>query len=215
LNIALFNELAVIFDRMNIRSSDVFDAAATKWNFHRYYPGLVGGHCIPVDPYYMTYASSELGYDARVVLAGRDMNERMAEFIADKISGLIRSITGAQAKSSVLLLGLAFKPNVSDLRNSKVMALANLLLERDLILDVYDPVVQHRLPDGIEYRMLENPFLSNKAYDAVILAVPHDIFMDQKNRIVELVNSGGLVVDLVSGLNQSYVESFGKIYWSL
>ena len=75
LNIALFNEFAVIFDKMNIRSSDVFDAAATKWNFHRYHPGLVGGHCIPVDPYYMTYASSELGYDARLVLAGRDMNE--------------------------------------------------------------------------------------------------------------------------------------------
>ena len=215
LNIALFNELAVIFDRMDIRSADVFNAAATKWNFHRYQPGLVGGHCIPVDPYYLTHVSSELGYDARVVLAGRDVNEKMAEFIADKVSLLMRSNVEVQAKASVLLLGLAFKPNVSDLRNSKVMTLANLLLDRDFILDVYDPVVQHRLPDGIGYRMLENPFLSDKAYDAVILAVPHDIFMDQKNRIVDLVNPGGLVADLVSGLNPSDVESFGKIYWSL
>ncbi len=215
LNIALFNELAVIFDRMNIRSSDVFDAAATKWNFNRYHPGLVGGHCIPVDPYYMTYASSELGYDARVVLAGRDMNERMAEFIANKVSGLIRPVTGDQAKASVLLLGLAFKSNVSDLRNSKVMTLANLLLDRGLVVDVYDPFVQHPLPDGIDYQMLENPFSSDKEYDAVILAVSHDIFLNQKNRIVELVNPSGLVADLVSGLDRSQVESLGKTYWSL
>jgi UDP-N-acetyl-D-galactosamine dehydrogenase len=215
LNIALFNELAVIFDRMNIRSSDVFDAAATKWNFHRYYPGLVGGHCIPVDPYYMTYASSELGYDARVVLAGRDMNERMAEFIANKVSGLIRSIKGDQAKASVLLLGLAFKPNVSDLRNSKVMALADLLLDRNLVVDVYDPFVRHPSPDDIGYRILENPFSSDEEYDAVVLAVSHDIFLNQKNRIVELVNPSGLVADLVSGLDRSEVESFGKTYWSL
>ncbi len=215
LNIALFNELAVIFDRMNIRSSDVFDAAATKWNFHRYYPGLVGGHCIPVDPYYMTYASSELGYDARVVLAGRDINERMAEFIANKVSGLIRSIKGDQTKASVLLLGLAFKPNVSDLRNSKVMALADLLLDRGLIVDVYDPFVRHPFPDDIDYRILENPFSSDKEYDAVVLAVSHDIFLNQKNRIVELVNPGGLVADLVSGLDRSEVQSLGKTYWSL
>jgi len=215
LNIALFNEFAVIFDKMNIRSSDVFDAAATKWNFHRYHPGLVGGHCIPVDPYYMTYASSELGYDARLVLAGRDMNERMAEFIADKVFGLINSITGDQAKASVLLLGLAFKPNVSDSRNSKVMTLVNLLLDRDLIVDVYDPFVQHRLSGGIDYRMIENPLSSNKEYDAVILAVPHDIFLNHKNRIIELVTAGGLVVDLGTDLDQSAVESVGKTYWSL
>jgi len=215
LNIALVNELAVIFDRMNIRSSDVFDAAATKWNFHRYYPGLVGGHCIPVDPYYMTYASSELGYDARVVLAGRDINERMAEFIANRVSGLIRSIKGDQTKASILLLGLAFKPNVSDLRNSKVMALADLLLDRDLVVDVYDPFVRHPFPDDIDYRILENPFSSDKEYDAVVLAVSHDIFLNQKNRIVELVNPGGLVADLVSGLDRSEVQSLGKTYWSL
>lgn len=215
LNIALFNELAMIFDRMHIRSSDAFDAAATKWNFHRYQPGLVGGHCIPVDPYYLTYASAKLGYDARVVLAGRGVNEKMAEFIADKVSVLIRPNVGVQSKASVLLLGLAFKPNVSDVRNSKVMELANLLLGHDLDLDVYDPTVQHRLSDEIDYRMTENPFTSNKAYDAVILAVPHDIFMDQKNRIVELVSYHGLVVDLVSALDQSAVESAGRTYWSL
>ena len=108
LNIALFNELAMIFDRMDIRSADVFEAAATKWNFHRYQPGLVGGHCIPVDPYYLTYASSKLGYDAHVVLAGREVNERVAEFTANKILGLIRSATVGFSNPSILLLGVTF-----------------------------------------------------------------------------------------------------------
>ncbi|MEC9294069.1 MAG: nucleotide sugar dehydrogenase [Chloroflexota bacterium] len=215
LNIALFNELAVIFDRMEIRSSDVFDAAATKWNFHRYQPGLVGGHCIPVDPYYLTYASSKLGYEASVVLAGRNVNEKVAEFTADKVLSLISSGATDETNGSVLLLGVTFKPNVSDLRNSKAITLAGLLLKRNLTLDVYDPLAINRLPEDIGHRVIENPFISSKTYDAVVLAVPHDMFLDQKTHIVELVAPGGLVVDLASTLDQSAVESLGKIYWSL
>lgn len=217
LNIALFNELAMIFDRMDIRSADVFDAAATKWNFHRYQPGLVGGHCIPVDPYYLTYASSKLGYDAHVVLAGREVNERVAEFTANKVSALIRSIGIECSKASVLLLGATFKPNVSDLRNSKALTLAGLLLERNFTLEVYDPIAGDRFPQNIDvgHRLVDDPFITRKAYDAVILAVSHDVFLDQTTRIVELVNPGGLVVDLVSILNQSDIESYGRTYWSL
>ena len=179
-------------------SVDAFDAAATKWNFHRYQPGLVGGHCIPVDPYYLTYASSKLGYDARVVLAGREVNEQVAEFAADKVAELLRLSGNDQANVSVLLLGLTFKPNVSDLRNSKALTLAGLLLERNLTLDVYDPIAGDRFPEDIGCRLVEDPFISNKTYDAVVLVVPHDIFMVQKTCIVELANPGGLVVDLVS-----------------
>ena len=215
LNIALFNELAMIFDRMDIRSADVFEAAATKWNFHRYQPGLVGGHCIPVDPYYLTYASSKLGYDAHVVLAGREVNERVAEFTANKILGLIRSATVGFSNPSILLLGVTFKPNVSDLRNSKVLSLARLLLQRDLTLEVYDPIAGDQLPEDIGFRLLKDPFVANKTYDAVILTVPHDVFMVKKTCIVDLVNPGGLIVDLVSVLDQSEIEALGNIYWSL
>jgi len=215
LNIALFNELAMIFDRMDIRSADVFAAAATKWNFHRYQPGLVGGHCIPVDPYYLTYASSRLGYDAHVVLAGRDVNERVAEFTANKVSALTRSTGAGRSKPSVLLLGMTFKPNVSDLRNSKALTLSTLLVERNLAVDVYDPVAGDLFPEDIGCRLFEDPFISDKTYDVVILAVPHDVFMAKKTRVVDLVNPGGLIADLVSVLNQYEIESHGKIYWSL
>ena len=215
LNIALFNELAMIFDRMDIRSADVFDAAATKWNFHRYQPGLVGGHCIPVDPYYLTYASSKLGYDAHVVLAGRDVNERVAGFTANKVSVLTRSAALGSSKPSVLVLGMTFKPNVSDLRNSKALTLAKLLLEQNLAVQVYDPVAGEQFPEDIGLRLHEDPFISNKTYNAVILAVPHDVFMIKKTCIVDLVNPGGLLVDLPSILNQSEIESTGKVYWSL
>ena len=215
LNIALFNELAMIFDRMDIRSADVFDAAATKWNFHRYQPGLVGGHCIPVDPYYLTYASSKLGYDAHIVLAGRDVNERVAEFTANKVLTLISSAASSASKPSILLLGMTFKPNVSDLRNSKALTLSRLLFEQNLTVEFYDPVAADRFPEDIGCRLFEDPFISNKTYDAVILAVPHDVFMAKKTCIVDLVNPGGVIVDLVSALDQFDIESLGKIYWSL
>ncbi len=215
LNIALFNELAMIFDRMDIRSADVFEAAATKWNFHRYQPGLVGGHCIPVDPYYLTYASSKLGYDAHIVLAGRDVNERVAEFTANKVLTLINSAASGASKPSILLLGMTFKPNVSDLRNSKALTLSRLLLERNLTVEFYDPVAADRFPEDIGGRLFEDPFISNKTYDAVILAVSHDVFMAKKTCMVDLVNPGGVIVDLVSALDQFEIESLGKIYWSL
>ena len=215
LNIALFNELAMIFDKMGIRSVDAFDAAATKWNFHRYQPGLVGGHCIPVDPYYLTYASSKLGYDARVVLAGRDVNEQVAEFVADKVAELLRVSGNDQANVSVLLLGLTFKPNVSDLRNSKALTLAGLLVDQDLVLDIYDPVVQNQLPEGIGNKLHKDPFTSEKVSDAVILAVPHDIFIVRNDRIMDLVKPKGVVVDLLSALGRSEIESRGINYWSL
>ena len=215
LNIALFNELAMIFDRMGIRSSDVFDAASTKWNFHPYEPGLVGGHCIPVDPYYLTHASSKLGYDARVVLAGREVNERVPDFLADKVLTLIPSDTEGKSRPSILLLGLTFKPNVFDIRNSKALELADLLIERDVELEVYDPIGRISEPDGVDYRFVDDPFEFAKTYDAVIFAVSHDVLLERKDDIVNLVKMGGVVVDLVSALSQSDVELLGRTYWRL
>ena len=215
LNIALFNELAMIFDRMDIRSADAFDAAATKWNFHRYQPGLVGGHCIPVDPYYLTHAASELGFDARVVLAGREVNESVAEFTAGKISSLIEEAGGVPAEASVLMLGLTFKPNVSDIRNSKAMLLADLLVQRHSSVDVYEPVGVVPQEAGTGYNVVDDPFAAEKTYDVVVLAVPHDTVVAQKAHIGGLVKSGGLVVDLGSALDRADIESTSRTYWSL
>ena len=215
LNIALFNELAMIFDRMGIRSSDVFGAASTKWNFHPYEPGLVGGHCIPVDPYYLTHASSKLGYDASVVLAGREVNERVPDFLANKVLTLIPSSTRGKFSPSVLLLGLTFKPNVFDIRNSKALELADLLIERDVALEVYDPIGRISKKNSADYRFVDDPFEYSKTYDAVVFAVSHDVLLERKTDIVNLVKIGGLVVDLVSALDQSDIESYGRTYWSL
>jgi UDP-N-acetyl-D-galactosamine dehydrogenase len=215
LNIALFNELAMIFDRMDIRSADAFDAAATKWNFNRYQPGLVGGHCIPVDPYYLTHAASELGFDARVVLAGREVNESVAEFTAGKISSLIEEAGGVPAEASVLMLGLTFKPNVSDIRNSKAMLLADLLVQRHSSVDVYEPVGVVPQEAGTGYNVVDDPFAAEKTYDVVVLAVPHDTIVAQKAHIGGLVKSGGLVVDLGSALDRADIESTSRTYWSL
>ena len=215
LNIALFNELAMIFDRMGIRSSDVFDAASTKWNFHPYEPGLVGGHCIPVDPYYLTHASSKLGYDASVVLAGREVNERVPDFLANKVLTLIPSSTRGKFSPSVLLLGFTFKPNVFDIRNSKALELADLLIERDVTLEVYDPIGRISEKSSADYRFVDDPFEYSKTYDAVIFAVSHDVLLERKTDIVNLVKIGGVVVDLVSALSQFDIESQGRSYWSL
>ena len=140
-----------------------------------------------MDPYYLTYASSKLGYDARVVLAGRDVNERVPEFAAAKVAELLDSGRNDQSNVSVLFLGLTFKPNVSDLRNSKALTLAGLLVEHDLTLDIYDPFVQSQLPEGIGNKLQEDPFTLDRVYDAVILAVPHDIFMVQNNLFLKYI----------------------------
>ena len=110
---------------------------------------------------------------------------------------------------------MTFKPNVSDLRNSKALTLSRLLFEQNLTVEFYDPVAADRFPEDIGCRLFEDPFISNKTYDAVILAVPHDVFMAKKTCIVDLVNPGGVIVDLVSALDQFEIESLGKIYWSL
>jgi UDP-N-acetyl-D-galactosamine dehydrogenase len=215
LNIALFNELAMIFDRMDIRSADAFDAADTKWNFHRYQPGLVGGHCIPVDPYYLTHAASEIGFDARIVLAGREVNESVTEFAAGKISSLLEEAGAVPAEACVLILGLTFKPNVSDIRNSKAMMLAELLAQRHSGVDAYEPVglIPHDTVTG--YNIIDDPFVSEKTYDVVVLAVPHDTVVAQKANIGDLVEPGGLVVDLGSALDRVEIESDDRAYWSL
>ena len=173
-NISFVNELALIFDKMNIDTTDVIEAAATKWNFLKYKPGLVGGHCIGVDPYYLAHKAESLGYHPQVILSGRRVNDYMGMFVGNKVVKLMiqngKKIKGAKA----LILGITFKENCPDIRNSKVVDIYDELNQFGFSVDVYDP---HANAGDVyeEYRI----HLCNKlsTYDAIILAVSHDEFL--------------------------------------
>ena len=173
-NISFVNELALIFDRMNIDTMDVIEAAATKWNFLKYRPGLVGGHCIGVDPYYLAHKAEALGYHPQVILSGRRVNDNMGMFVANKVIKLMikkgHKIEGARA----LILGITFKENCPDIRNSRVIDIYRELKEFGLSVDVYDP---HALPAVVEreYELTLKQTL-NSRYDAIILTVAHQEF---------------------------------------
>ena len=207
LNIALFNELAMIFDRMNINSTDVFDAAATKWNFHRYQPGLVGGHCIPVDPYYLTHVSSQHGHDPAVILGGREINENMVDFIVDKIELLATNAGKDPVASTVLVLGQTFKKDVSDHRNSKAIQLADRLTEHFAKVTVYDPYMPSLNSN--------NPFDRKSHFDVVVVAVPHTTFTKADVAVTDLIGSEGILIDLGGDFKESKNIPLGARYWSL
>src|SRR5881398_2447789 len=171
LNIALMNELSIIFDKMNINTYEVLEAAGTKWNFLKFTPGLVGGHCIGVDPYYLTYKASELGYNSRVILAGRYINDNMSLYVARRVvRHIISNVTDVKS-AKVLIMGATFKENVSDIRNSKVADVVKELKEFFLNVDVVDPHA-----DSEELKHEYGFGLANgigKDYDAVIVSVCH------------------------------------------
>ena len=215
LNIALFNELAIIFDRMGIRSSDVFDAAATKWNFHRYQPGLVGGHCNPVDPYYLTYSAAKLGYDAEVILGGRTVNESMPGYIAAKTEQLAIESGIEPGRSSVLVLGATFKKDVVDTRNSKSITLANRLTSVFRTVHVYDPHVESTDSDQELFSAVDDPFSSDTIYDVVILAVAHADFAELETRFGELLSENGVIVNATGSASDIDTRESPAVYWSL
>jgi UDP-N-acetyl-D-galactosamine dehydrogenase len=197
LNIALVNELALIFEKMNIDTLEVLEAAGTKWNFLPFRPGLVGGHCISVDPYYLTHKAQELGYIPEVVLAGRRINDGMGAHIANRlVRTLIKS--GAPVKGArVLLLGLTFKENCPDLRNTRVIDIVRELEELDIVVDVHDPGAD-RDEAQEEYGLtLKEPEAG--AYDAIVLAVAHDEYRKMGiDRIRSLGKDAAVIFDLKS-----------------
>jgi UDP-N-acetyl-D-glucosamine/UDP-N-acetyl-D-galactosamine dehydrogenase len=174
-NIALINELSLIFKRIGIDTEEVLRAAGTKWNFLPFRPGLVGGHCIGVDPYYLTHKASEIGYHPEMILAGRRINDGMGAYVAQEIIKLMTERRIMVADSKILILGLAFKENCPDLRNSKVMDVLNELQRFDAKVDVYDPWVDS---DAAYHEYGLRPIKTPKpaSYDAVVLAVGHDQF---------------------------------------
>ncbi len=192
LNIALINELSIIFDKMDLDTEEVLTAAETKWNFHKYRPGLVGGHCIGVDPYYLTYKSEELGYMPEIILAGRKLNDLMSSHVVDK---LIRNMIKKNIEvneSNILIMGLAFKENCKDLRNSKVFDLISELKDLNIKVDVFDPVVDQNLPSLNMVNDLKDNF-----YDAIIISVAHDEFRKfSKKDLKKISKDNSIIFDL-------------------
>lgn len=211
LNIALMNELSIIFDKMNINTFEVLEAAGTKWNFLKFQPGLVGGHCIGVDPYYLTYKSKELGYDSQVILAGRAINDGMAGYVAKKVLQHIIQFSSNVKDAKVLVMGATFKENVSDIRNSKVADVVKELQSYSLNVDVVDP---HADADELkhEYGFGLATQLSNE-YDAVIVTVPHNDYKNLDDAYFASISKEHAMIADLKGIYRGKVTS--RKYWSL
>jgi UDP-N-acetyl-D-galactosamine dehydrogenase len=177
-NISFMNELALIFDRIGIDTNDVLEAAGTKWNFLKFKPGLVGGHCISVDPYYLAYKAASLGYHPQVILSGRRVNDFMGQFVANKIVKLMIEKGHKIKASKVLIMGITFKENCPDIRNSKVIDIFHELKQFGLDVDIFDPwanIEQARHEFNVDIMQEINPL---KDYSAIIVAVAHDQFLN-------------------------------------
>lgn len=204
LNISFVNELALIFDRIGIDTQDVLDAAGTKWNFLKYKPGLVGGHCISVDPYYLAYKAENVGYYPEVILSGRRVNDNMSVFVANKMIKMLIN-AGKQIKGSkVLVLGVTFKENCPDIRNTKVIDVYNELLDFGLSVDLYDPQADNQEVKE-EYGAELIPSISEK-YDGILLAVSHKEFTKLKLSSLKK-DSKTIVFDLKGFLPRDQVNS--------
>lgn len=197
INIAFINEVAVIFNRMGLSTHDVLAAARTKWNFLDFQPGLVGGHCIGVDPFYLAHAAAENGYDPEVILAGRRINDNMAHFCSERIDMVIRrDVTDGQA-GRVLVLGLAFKENVPDLRNAKSVDLVRDMERRGHTVDVHDAMADSAEAEALYGLKPINRLDPAGAYDCVVGAVPHAVYIAFSGKTLSsLVREGGLIADL-------------------
>lgn len=215
LNIALMNELAIIFDRIGIDTAEVLEAAGTKWNFLKFKPGLVGGHCIGVDPYYLTHKAEMLGYHPQVILAGRKINDGMAAYVAQQtIKKMIHS--GSPVKGAkVIVLGLTFKENCPDLRNSKVADLIHELQEFGCDVSVHDPIASAADAQR-EYGLTLTPWDELDVSDAIIAAVSHQEYFEQPLiGILEKLKPGGVFVDVKSAYNHNFIKASGYSLWRL
>lgn len=200
-NIALVNELALIFDTMNIPTDEVLKAAGTKWNFLNFKPGLVGGHCIGVDPYYLTFKAEKMGYKPNLILSSRIINNRMSAYIAKKTIRFLvdcdKNIKGA----NILILGLTFKENCPDIRNTKVFDIIDELEDYGCSIDIYDPWVDvSELKASHNREIISNPFESNKKYEAIVVCVSHHQFIDLKTEDYKSISTGNPIVLDIKGI---------------
>jgi UDP-N-acetyl-D-galactosamine dehydrogenase len=214
LNVALMNELAIIFDKMGIRTVDVLAAAGTKWNFLEFRPGLVGGHCIGVDPYYLTMKAQQLGYQPQVILAGRRINDSMGAHVAQKVVKLLIDADITVKGARVGILGLTFKEDCNDIRNSKVPDIVKELRQFGIEPRVHDPLAS--VPEAIhEHGLALWPLEAMAPLDAMVLAVRHRWYLGLGHaRLLGMIRDGGVMVDVKSALEPDHMER-GIRYWSL
>lgn len=218
LNIALMNELSIIFGKLNIPTLDVLAAAGTKWNFLPFTPGLVGGHCIGVDPYYLTHKAEEIGYNPQVILAGRRINDGMGKYVAENtVKNMIRA--GKTIKGTrVLVLGLTFKENVPDIRNTRVIDVVKELQDYDIDVIVHDPVAD---PDEAlhEYGIELNSLEQLEPVDALVLTVSHDAYkaitLQDFKKMCTSESGECVLVDVKGCINPQEAKDAGFVYWSL
>ncbi len=196
INIALINELAVIFNKMDIDTESVLRAAGTKWNFLPFKPGLVGGHCIGVDPYYLTYKAQQIGYNPEVILAGRKLNDGMGKYISNQLICEMQNRDINIKSAKVLIMGLTFKENCPDLRNTRVVDIVSALRAHDVDVDVYDPWADTQ--EAIElYNIQLINDLTEGSYQAVIIAVAHDKYKEMNPKTIkDLISNNGIIYDI-------------------
>ena len=195
-NIALVNDFAIIFDQLDLDTEEVLKAAATKWNFHSYFPGLVGGHCIGVDPYFLTFKADQIGLKPQMIIAGRKLNDYMSSYVANQTIKLMKNKNIVVENSRILIMGFTFKENCSDYRNTKVIDLYHELISAGCLIDIYDPWVDET---GVEkdhgIKLVESP--KNNHYDAVILAVAHKQFQQlNAEKIHDYCRKNHIIYDL-------------------
>ena len=174
INIAFANELSILFNLLNIDTNEALDAANTKWNFINFRPGLVGGHCISIDPYYLTYKSKQMGYDSKIISAGRKLNNSMPNFICNKIIDYLNKFNYSNPK--ILILGITFKENCSDIRNSKVFEIHDILIKNKYHVDVFDPNVNKKDLHSSTINLIEYNDIKKNFYESIIIAVSHNEF---------------------------------------
>ena len=200
-NISLMNELAIIFNKMEIDTTDVLKASSTKWNFLNFKPGLVGGHCIGVDPYYLAYKAKQFGYTPNVILSGRKVNNKMGKHIAETINNLIVNNNKKPQNCNALILGVTFKENCSDIRNSRVFSLHKSLIKLKIKVDLFDPhAINEEVVKSFKIKLIEK---INQKYDVIILAVAHDEFL--KMDLVNFKKSNGIIYDVKSILDKKII----------
>lgn len=210
-NIALMNELSIIFNKMGINTYEVIEAASTKWNFLKFFPGLVGGHCIGVDPYYLVYKANTLGYHTHVISASRFINDSMGGYVAKQTVKKIANKDKSVNKSKVLILGFTFKENVSDIRNTKVFDIKKELESYKVSVDIVDPLAnKEEVEEEYNFKLTEK---INPPYDAIIVAVAHDQYKQlTEDYFIDLMGENGILID-VKGI---YLGKIKKLtYWSL
>ena len=205
INIAFINEIALLCQKLNISVYDVLDAAKTKWNFLPFTPGLVGGHCIGVDPYYLAHVAKKVGANADIILSGRRLNDQMTNIVYSKIKDQLK------INSSILQIGVSFKENVPDIRNSKAAELAKKFINKNYNIEVYDSVVDPEEVHNIYNIKLSIP--KNK-YDCIIIAVPHKFIENNKKNILKHTKKSTIIFD-ITGKYRSFFLKYGFKYWSL